>query len=107
MALNAQGGPNHVGNYCEAPLMFDGEKLRYLPSYYFIGHFSRFIRPEAVRLFTACGEDGLYATAYRNQDGSIVAAVQNEGGERAVNLRVGTRDHALTLPARSIQTFVL
>lgn len=104
LALNAQGGPNHVGNYCEAPLMFDGKKLHYLPSYYFIGHFSRFIRPGAVRLFTACGEVSMYATAYRNPDGKVVAVVQNEDEARTVSMRFGKRVAALGLPARSVQT---
>ncbi|CDF57108.1 O-Glycosyl hydrolase family 30 [Thermobrachium celere DSM 8682] len=38
------GGPNHVGNYCDAPIIVDTENDRvyYQSSYYYIGHFSRF-----------------------------------------------------------------
>ncbi len=107
MVLNAEGGPNHVKNYCEAPLMFDGKTLNYMPSYYFIGHFSRFIRPGARRLFTACGEEKLYAVAYENPDGGVAVVMQNEGGARQVKLCVGMQSAALSLDERSIQTILL
>lgn len=47
--LDQNGGPNHVGNYCFAPVHADtrtGEVI-YTPSYWYIGHFSKFIRPGA------------------------------------------------------------
>jgi glucosylceramidase len=50
--LDETGGPNHVGNFCFAPVHADlktGE-LIYTPSYYYIGHFSKFIRPGAKRV---------------------------------------------------------
>jgi glucosylceramidase len=50
--LDQNGGPNHVGNFCFAPLHADTvtDELIYTPSYYYIGHFSKFIRPNAKRI---------------------------------------------------------
>ena len=47
LILNERGGPNHVGNYCSAPIIVDtrSQDLLYQSSYYYIGHFSRFILP--------------------------------------------------------------
>ncbi|MGH2331724.1 hypothetical protein [Thermoanaerobacter mathranii] len=40
------GGPNHAKNYCDAPIIVDTEKkeIFYQSSYYYIGHFSKFIK---------------------------------------------------------------
>ena len=47
--LDENGGPNHVGNFCFAPVHADTRtgELTYANSYYYIGHFSKFIRPGA------------------------------------------------------------
>ena len=46
LILDKQGGPNHVGNYCSAPIIVDtnSQEIIYQSSYYYIGHFSRFIK---------------------------------------------------------------
>jgi hypothetical protein len=50
--LDERGGPNHVGNYCFAPVHADTKtgELIYTNSYYYIGHFSKFVRPGARRI---------------------------------------------------------
>ncbi|MGN0738649.1 MAG: glucosylceramidase [Treponema sp.] len=47
MALDIDGGPNHAGNNCDAPILVNTttKKIVYQSSFYFIGHFSRFILP--------------------------------------------------------------
>ena len=54
IVLDDQGGPNHVGNFCDAPVMYDAEEdiLDIRLSYYYLGHFSRFIRPNARRVLS-------------------------------------------------------
>ena len=53
--LDENGGPNHVQNFCFAPIHADTKtgKLSYLNSYYYIGHFSKFIRPGAKRIISS------------------------------------------------------
>jgi glucosylceramidase len=79
LVLDERGGPNHVGNFCSAPILVDTQKgeLQYQPSYYYIGHFARFIRPGARRILSATSHDALQATAFENKDGSIVVIVLN------------------------------
>ena len=110
LLLNEQGGPNHVGNYCEAPLMYDRERdaLIYNPSYYYIGHFSRFIEPGAVRVHVNASKDpALFATAYKNPDGEVVVVIQNEGWIKQRTLVVDGKRVEISLPPFSISTFVV
>ncbi len=80
LLLNAEGGPNHVGNYCDAPVMATtGGGVQKHASYYYIGHFSRYIRPGAVRIGLSRFTDAVEATAFQNTDGSIAAVLLNRG----------------------------
>ncbi|WP_210116054.1 glycoside hydrolase family 30 protein [Hymenobacter wooponensis] len=78
--LDETGGPNHVGNFCYAPLIGDTKtgKLLYTNIYYYIGHFSKFIRPGAKRIATAASRDVLQTTAFQNPDGSVAVVVMNQ-----------------------------
>ena len=44
LLLDERGGPNHVGNYCSAPIIVNTktQELLYQSSYFYLGHFSRF-----------------------------------------------------------------
>lgn len=77
--LDEKGGPNHVGNFCFAPIHADTRtgKLIYTNAYYYIGHFSKFIRPGAKRIAASSSRAQLQTTAFRNTDGSIVVVVMN------------------------------
>jgi len=77
--LDEKGGPNHVGNYCFAPVHADTRtgKLIYTNAYYYIGHFSKFIHPGARRIAVSSNRAQLQTTAFANKDGSIVVVVMN------------------------------
>ena len=47
IVLDRQGGPNHVGNFCGAPIMIDLQSgyVYYTPVYYVLAQLSRTIRP--------------------------------------------------------------
>jgi len=79
--LDETGGPNHVGNFCFAPVHADTRtgKLIYTNSYYYIGHFSKFIRPGAKKIISSSSRSQLLTTAFRNEDGSVVVVVMNQG----------------------------
>ncbi|QJX48878.1 glycoside hydrolase family 30 protein [Hymenobacter taeanensis] len=78
--LDQTGGPNHVGNFCYAPIIGDTRsgRLLYTNSYYYIGHFSKFIRPGARRIATTASRDVLQTTAFRNPDGTVAVVVMNQ-----------------------------
>ena len=77
--LDEQGGPNHVGNFCFAPIHGDTKtgELFYQNSYYYLGQFSKFIRPGAVRIASSSTTDSLLTTAFRNPDGRLAVIVMN------------------------------
>ncbi|MBN9350983.1 MAG: glycoside hydrolase family 30 protein [Chitinophagaceae bacterium] len=78
--LDENGGPNHAGNFCFAPVhSIYGKELHYTNSYYYIGHFSKFIRPGAVRINASATRNALSATAFKNKDGNIAVVVMNSG----------------------------
>lgn len=79
--LDEIGGPNHVQNYCFAPIHADTKtgKVYYMNAYYYIGHFSKFIRPGAKRIESASSRSPLLSTAFKNIDGSIAVIVMNQG----------------------------
>ena len=107
--LNQNGGPNHVGNYCFAPIHADTDsgELIYTPSYYYIGHFSKFIRPEAKRVSTTVSRSALLSTSFLNSDGKIVTVVMNQSdGEINYNLMIASVKTTVLIPAHGIQTLV-
>jgi len=107
--LDETGGPNHVQNFCFAPIHADiktGE-LIYTPAYYYIGHFSKFIRPNAKRLSTACSRSQLQSTAFINENGKIVSIVMNQSdNDIKYKLYVGVDALDLNIPAHSIQSII-
>ncbi len=77
--LDEKGGPNHVNNFCFAPIHADTRNghLYYLNSYYYIGQFSKFIRPGARRVISSPMVENLQTTAFVNPDGKVVVVVLN------------------------------
>ncbi|HEY7192258.1 MAG TPA: glycoside hydrolase family 30 beta sandwich domain-containing protein, partial [Gemmatimonadales bacterium] len=107
--LDENGGPNHVGNYCFAPIHADTRtgRLIYTNSYYYIGHFSKFIRPGARRIAVAPSRSMLLATGFVNPDGTVAIVVMNPTAKGSdYHIRIGTA--AVTVQSRphSIQTVV-
>ena len=107
--LDQNGGPNHVKNFCFAPLHADtttGE-LIYTPSYYFIGHFSKFIEKGAKRVSSASSRSQLLTTSFINQDGKVVTVVMNQSNLK-INyfLCVGTTATEVSILPNAIQTLV-
>tara|TARA_R110001583_G_scaffold153896_1_gene305575 strand:+ start:2543 stop:4045 length:1503 start_codon:yes stop_codon:yes gene_type:complete len=108
--LDETGGPNHVGNLCFAPVHGNTQtgKLTFTNSYYYIGHFSKFIRPGAKRISTGTTANHLSATTFLNEDGSIVVVALNDSeSEIDYMLTIDTKTANLKMPARSIQSIIL
>ena len=82
--LDDKGGPNHVGNFCFAPVHADTQagKLYYTNSYYYIGHFSKFIPVGSKRISCAANRDLLQTTAFLAPNGKTTAVVLNTSDEK-------------------------
>jgi glucosylceramidase len=105
--LDERGGPNHVGNFCFAPVHADSATggLTFTPTFAYLGHFSKFIRPGARRISAVSSRTSLQTTAFVNPDGRLAIVVLNDG-DRPLRyiVRIGSNTAALTIPARAIQT---
>ena len=108
--LDQTGGPNHVGNFCFAPVHANtttGEII-YTPSYYYIGHFSKFVRPGAKRINCSSSRSQLLTTGFTNTNGKIVVIVMNQSDKKVTyNLCVGRNATAVNILPHAIQTLVL
>jgi glucosylceramidase len=82
--LDETGGPNHVQNFCFAPVHADTRtgELIYTNSYYYIGHFSKFVRPGAKRIASSPSRSALLSTAFINPDGKISTVVMNRTDQK-------------------------
>ena len=80
LLLDEKGGPNHVGNFCAAPLLCDVKKSEVSKQlfYYYIGHFSRYIRSGAVKIGATRYTDAIEMTAFENPDKSIAIVLLNK-----------------------------
>ena len=77
-------------------------------SYYYIGHFSKFVRPEARLVACTSLSDDLQATAFLNPDGRLAVVVLNLQDEPIdFQLWLEGRAARSTMPAHSIATLVL
>ncbi|MCM1027056.1 MAG: glucosylceramidase [Roseburia sp.] len=108
LLLNVQGGPNHVENFCAAPIMCDGQGgIEKRLSYYYIGQFSRYIMPGARQILASCYTTGLETAAFVNPDGSRVAVLLNRTHKAIpVCLTEDGECTCLEVAARTISTVV-
>ncbi len=108
--LDENGGPNHVGNFCYAPVHADTKtgKLTYMNSYYYIGQFSKFIRPDAQRIISSSNRDKLQTTAFLNTNGKLAVVVLNTSDDK-IDYRLwinGDAAETTSLP-HSIATLII
>ena len=109
MLLDETGGPNHANNFCSAPIIADtiNDQLLFQSSYFYLGHFCRFIRPGAMRILCASTRDDLEVTGFQNCDGSIAVIVLNRTDEECkFSLKLPGRLGVSLAPAHSISTYV-
>jgi glucosylceramidase len=108
--LDEKGGPNHVGNFCYAPVHANTKtgELTYLNSFYYIGHFSKFIRPGAKRIISSASRGQILTTAFQNTNGSIVVVVMNPSNDSIpYHMSIGNKAVAVSSLPHSIQTLVI
>ncbi len=108
--LDETGGPNHVGNFCFAPVHANtvtGEII-YTPSYYYIGHFSKFISTGAKKVNCSTSRSQLISTAFLNANGKLIVIVMNDSDKKITyNLCIQKNAAIVTILPHAIQTLVL
>jgi len=111
LLVDDTGGPFHdreAGN--RAQITVDPEKDEFLlePTYYAIGHFSRFVKRGAVRIGISCFNKDIDATAFKNPDGGLVVVVLNRLPDaQKLRLRIEAVTAPVQLPGHSLSTFFI
>ncbi|MGK0324673.1 MAG: glucosylceramidase [Polaribacter sp.] len=107
--LDERGGPNHVQNFCFAPIHANTKtgELTFTPTYYYIGHFSKFINPGALRVSTTTSRSAIESTSFKNKDGKIVTVVMNKTDYKiGYKLIVGNSQAFLEIAPRAMQSII-
>jgi glucosylceramidase len=110
MVLDQKGGPNWAKNWCIAPVIVNTEtdEVYFTPLYYVMAHFSKFIRPGAVRIGVQNPMTDLQVTAAKNPDGSIAVVLFNpEDSAREVSISLNGTIASFTIAPKAIQTMVI
>lgn len=117
MILDQRGGPwlvseihgNPDPNEQQPVVIVDRSKKEviYTGLYYYLAHFSKFVRPGAVRVAVAGAADGVRCLAFQSKDGGMVAQFLNSRKEAAqAQLESQGRFLPVELPALSITTYL-
>jgi glucosylceramidase len=107
--LDETGGPNHAGNLCFAPVHADTRtgELYFTNAYYYIGHFSKFVRPGAKRIIASSNRTDLLTTAFLNTDGKVAVIVMNKGNNTIpYHLWVAGKSATITSLPHSMATVI-
>jgi len=108
--LDEQGGPNHSQNFCFAPVHYNTKtnELIYNNEFYYIGQFSKFIKPGARRILVSSSKSFLISTAFQNVNGTIAVVVMNQTDKaEAFLVWLNGKSIKSSLPQRSISTFMI
>ena len=126
LLLNDKGGPFHnrskttvavpgvvfddVSGGCLAPVLRNSEtnELIFTPIYYYIGHFSKYLKRGAKRIAITRYTDALDVCAFRNPNGEIVCVILNSSNlNLPVNIRIKDTVTEIQINAHTIKTFLL
>jgi glucosylceramidase len=110
MVLDKHGGPNWSKNWCVAPIIVDtkNDEVYMTPLHYTLSHFSRYIRPGAIRIGFVYSDEKLLVTAVQNPDDSIAVVIFNEEEQaKDMNLSLGERNVTVQINRQAIQTIII
>jgi len=109
LLLDEKGGPNHVGNYCSAPIIIDtkSDEILYQSSYYYLGHFSRFFERGDQVIGCKNNTSELLALSAINTNKRVTTAVMNKEEESIPFVfDDGIDCKTILMPPRSIITII-
>lgn len=110
MVLDKKGGPNWFKNWCVAPVIVDPEndEVYFTPLFYTLAHFSKYIRPGAVRIGIDSTDEDLMVTAAHNPDDTISVIIFNESDSpKSLELSLNEESVVFSIDQKAIQTVVI
>lgn len=109
LVLDEKGGPNHVGNYCDAPYLFDTAKkeLHATNIQGYLWHFSHFIEEGAVRIGMSRYTDKLEVTAFQKDERIVFVVLNRTKEDLPAYVRLGDECVKIEAKALSIASGVI
>ncbi len=110
MVLDTQGGPNWFKNWCVSPVIVNPEtdEVYFTPLYYTMAHFSKFMRPGAVKIGCVINSKEVVSTAVKNPDGSIAVVIFNPTDKNySVELNLNNKKSTISIPSKALQTVII
>ena len=88
-------------------LVPDAQQTKLNNSYTIIGHFSKFIRPGALRVSTSTSRTTIQSTSFQNDDGTIVTVVMNSNDDKvSYKLIIDDLESKFEIEPRAMQTII-
>jgi len=109
LLLDERGGPNHVGNYCSAPIIVNTktQELLYQSSYFYLGHFSRFFGRGDKIVECENTTSQLLSLSGINKNGNLTTTIMNKEEDSIAFLYDnGSKKKSYSIPPRSIITII-
>ncbi|CAK0850281.1 unnamed protein product, partial [Prorocentrum cordatum] len=125
LALDKDGGPNHVDNVCDAAIIVSDQSYYVHPQLYYMGHFSKWVLPGSeyietyvlnsvsysgeTRGYGTCkSSDGLQAASFMRPDEQVALVVLNCGDTQIeFKIHAGEKAAKAKIPAHAIQTYLI
>ena len=114
IALDEKGKP-HIGPFFQ----FDQEngggmlqihskthEVKYGAQYWALGHFSKFVKRGARRIWSECDVHGIHNVAFVNPNGEYVVVVANPGSATEISLAIKDRYAQIPLAESSLSTMI-
>jgi glucosylceramidase len=77
LVLNEYGGPSYANNFVDAAIITAGSEIYKQPTFYGMGHFSRFIPEGSVRIRTKSSNKFIKTVGFLRSDGYSVLVMYN------------------------------
>lgn len=103
----AHGNPDHNQQQPVIIINRETKEVTYTGLYYYLAHFSKFVRPTSTRIGTNGTVDGVRCLTFKHTNGQLVSQVMNSTETEAkVTLTWNQKTLELILPAASISTYI-
>jgi glucosylceramidase len=111
--LDEKGGPNHVGNYCFAPVHLNTQKpmsdssIIITNAFHYMGHFSKYVQAGAKRIACSPSRSTLQTVAFENPNKQVVIVVLNTSESPIkYKLYLNNKMQEISIESHSIQTIL-
>ncbi|KAH7715833.1 O-Glycosyl hydrolase family 30 protein [Aphelenchoides avenae] len=122
MCLDETGGPTWVGNFVDSPIIVNNtaDEFYKQPMFYYMGHFSKFVRPDSLRLKLAIDAGLLHlhtllqtfeGVVFFRPDNRYAVVLHNRDASSAKTVSIEDASHPgrrllVQLEPKSISTFI-